>query len=148
MILMRRMRLFVCYLFSSLYHSNSGFGTAVASHCSVPMRPTWVSEFWVFFIVGGSAESQKKTLVNRSYNTQIINIKHLFNNSKFHKHTFCIFPFLNSEFVFGKSVSQGWLAGMSNILWITFTLCGAFHLLQNLELAVVNDVAFSWQSSS
>lgn len=28
------------YLFSSLYHSNSGVGTAVASHCRVPMRPT------------------------------------------------------------------------------------------------------------
>lgn len=48
---------FFFYLFSSLYHSNSGVGTAVASHCSVPMRPTWVSELWVLFIVGGSAES-------------------------------------------------------------------------------------------
>lgn len=47
------------YLFSSLYHSNSGVGIAVASHCSVPIRPTRVSEFWVFFIVGGSAESHK-----------------------------------------------------------------------------------------
>lgn len=42
---------------SSLYHSNSGWGTADASQCKIPACPTGVSELRTSFIYGGSVET-------------------------------------------------------------------------------------------
>lgn len=42
------------HLLSSLYHSNSGLGTAEASHWRTPMRPTWGSELLASLMKGGS----------------------------------------------------------------------------------------------
>lgn len=47
------------YLLSSLYHSKSGLGTAIALHCRAADRPTGISAFFDSIMTGGS--KKKKT---------------------------------------------------------------------------------------
>lgn len=63
------------YLLSSLYHSNSGLGTAATSHWRTPIWPTWVSELLAFSMAGGSKDSI--TTVNLVLLLSSINERHI-----------------------------------------------------------------------